>query len=79
MQQVFAQVGAFSDQINAAQLVDKLRASGQRNVFVLSESVGSGQLHRVRIGPLADVAAYDDIRRDLISLGVRDSLLVVVN
>jgi rare lipoprotein A len=79
MQQVFAQVGAFSDQVNAARLVDKLRASGQRNVFLLSESIGSGQLHRVRIGPLADVAAYDDIRRDLISLGVRDSLLVVVN
>ena len=79
LQQVFAQVGAFSDQINAARLVEKLRAGGQRNVFVLSESVGSGQLHRVRIGPLADVAAYDNVQRDLISLGVRDSLLVVVN
>ena len=79
LQQVFAQVGAFSDQVNAARLVEKLRAGGQRNVFVLSESVGSGQLHRVRIGPLADVAAYDNVRRDLISLGVRDSLLVVVN
>ncbi len=79
MQQVFAQVGAFSDEVNAARLADKLRAGGQRNVFVLSESVGSGELHRVRIGPLADVAAYDDVRRDLISLGVRDSLLVVVN
>jgi rare lipoprotein A len=79
MQQVFAQVGAFSDQVNAARLVDRLRAGGQRNVFVVSESVGSGQLHRVRIGPLANVAAYDDVQRDLISLGVRDSLLVVVN
>ncbi len=79
LQQVFAQVGAFSDQVNAARLVEKLRAGGQRNVFVLSESVDSGQLHRVRIGPLADVAAYDDVQRDLISLGVRDSLLVVVN
>ena len=79
MQQVFAQVGAFSDRVNAARLVDKLRAGGQRNVFVLSEPAGIGQLHRVRIGPLADVAAYDDVRRDLISLGVSDSLLVVVN
>ena len=79
MQQVFAQVGAFSDQVNADQLVHRLRAGGQRNVFVLSEQVGSGELHRVRIGPLPDVAAYDDVRRDLISLGVRDSLLVVVN
>lgn len=79
MQQVFAQVGAFSDRVNAARLVDRLRAGGQRNVFVLLASAGSGQLYRVRIGPLADVAAYDDIRRDLSSLGIRDSLLVVVN
>jgi len=79
LQQVFAQVGAFSEQVNAARLVDRLRAGGQRNVFVLSEAARSGELHRVRIGPLADVAAFDDVRRDLISLGVRDSLLVVVN
>ena len=79
MQQIFAQVGAFSDESNAVRLADRLRAGGQRNVFVLSESVGPGELHRVRIGPLADVAAYDDVRRDLVSLGVRDSLLVVVN
>jgi len=79
LQQVFAQVGAFSDQANAARFADRLRANGQRNVFVLSEAVASGQLHRVRIGPLTDVAAFDDVRRDLISLGVRDSLLVVVN
>jgi len=79
LQQMFAQVGAFSDQANAARLVDRLRTGGQRNVFVLSEVADSRELHRVRIGPLADVAAFDDVRRDLISLGVRDSLLVVVN
>jgi len=46
---------------------------------VVSQAVGSNELHRVRIGPLADVAAFDDVRRDLVALGLRDSLLVVVN
>jgi rare lipoprotein A len=79
MQQVFAQVGAFSDRGNAARLVSRLQAGGQRNVFVVSQTLGSNELHRVRIGPLADVAAFDDVRRDLVALGLRDSLLVVVN
>lgn len=79
MQQVFAQVGAFADRDNADRMVNRLRAGGQRNVFVLSATVGRSELHRVRIGPLANVAAFDEVRRDLAALGVRDSLLVVVN
>lgn len=79
MRQVFAQVGAFSSRDNADKLVDRLRAGGQRNVFVVSEAAGSGELHRVRIGPLEDVAEFDGVRRDLIAMGVRDSLLVIVN
>jgi len=42
-------------------------------------AVVRGDVHRVRIGPLSDVGAFDDVRRDLIALGVRESLLVVVN
>ncbi|HSG64708.1 MAG TPA: septal ring lytic transglycosylase RlpA family protein [Gammaproteobacteria bacterium] len=79
MQQMFAQVGAFSDRGNADRMVDRLKAGGQHNVFVLSENVGRTQLHRVRIGPLAGAAAFDDVQRDLAALGVSESLLVVVN
>lgn len=79
MQQVFAQVGAYADRDNADRMVSRLRAGGQRNVFVLSATVGHSMLHRVRIGPLEDITAFDEVRRDLATLGVRDSLLVVVN
>jgi rare lipoprotein A len=79
MQQVFAQVGAFSDRSNANRLVTRLRAGGQHNVFVVSQTAGASQLHRVRIGPLADLAAFDEVKRDLSALGVRDSMLIVVN
>jgi len=77
--QVFAQVGAFSSRENADRLVGRLRAGGHGNAFVVSDTAGGGALHRVRIGPLAGVAAFDDVRRELGELGLRDSLLVVVN
>jgi rare lipoprotein A len=77
--QVFAQVGAFSNRENADRLVGRLRAGGHSNAFVVSESAGGGALHRVRIGPLPGVAAFDDISRELSELGLRESLLVVVN
>jgi rare lipoprotein A len=79
MQQMFAQIGAFSDRDNAERMIDRLKAGGQHNVFLLSQTVGRNELHRVRIGPLADIAAFDDLRRGLAALGVRESLLVVVN
>ncbi len=77
--QVFAQVGAFSSRENADRLVGRLRAGGHGNAFVVSDAAGGGALHRVRIGPLASVAAFDDVRRELGEIGLRDSLLVLVN
>jgi rare lipoprotein A len=77
--QVFAQVGAFSSRENADRLVGRLRAGGHGDAFVVSESAGAGALHRVRIGPLPGVAAFDDVRRELSELGLRESLLVVIN
>jgi len=78
-QQVFAQVGAFSSRENADRLVARLRAGGQGNVFVVSETAGRSELHRVRIGPLAGVAAFDDVQRELSVLGLHESMMVVIN
>jgi rare lipoprotein A len=79
MRQVFAQVGAFTNRENAARLVSELRARGHRDVFMISESVGSGQLHRVRIGPLADTADFDSLAARLRAAGLPESHLVVEN
>jgi len=79
MRQLFAQVGAFADRANAARLADRLTASGQTNVFVVSETGGARDLYRVRIGPLPDEAAFGALERHLAALGVRASHLVVVN
>ncbi len=77
MQNVFAQVGAFSEHDNAMKMIGRLRAGGLGSVFVLSDTGGaSGALHRVRIGPLASIAAYDELVELLATLGLTDSRLV---
>ena len=77
MQQVYAQVGAFSDRDNALRLVGTLKAGGYDAVFVLSASDSAGELHRVRIGPLADLDEYDVLTERLASIGVNESRLIV--
>lgn len=77
MQNIYAQVGAFSQHENAMKVMGTLRAGGLNAAFVLSNTGGpSGSLHRVRIGPLASIAAYDELLEKLASLGLTDSRLV---
>jgi hypothetical protein len=47
------------------------------NPFVVSDDLGPRTLHRVRVGPLADVQEFDRISGRLRMLGVADSHLVV--
>jgi rare lipoprotein A len=77
MQRIYAQIGAFSQRDNALKLVGTLEAGGYDAVFVVSESSSDGDWHRVRIGPLADLNAYDDVVERLSSLGLNESRLIV--
>ena len=74
---VYAQVGAFSQHDNALRLVGRLEAGGYDSVFIVSEHGRAGDLYRVRIGPLADLDAYDELVKRLSSLGLNDSRLIV--
>jgi len=73
---LFAQVGAFGDRANASRLVERLRANGFVNAFVVSEEDGRRTLHRVRLGPLRDDQEFDQVRAQLRSLGFGESQLV---
>ena len=73
---LFAQVGAFGDRANAARVVERLRANGFVNAFVVSEEDGRRTLHRVRLGPLRDDQDFDQVRARLRSLGFGESQLV---
>ena len=74
---MFVQVGAFSQEDNAARLVARLRASGFANPTVVSQPDGRRTLHRVRLGPIRDSYEFDDLSARLLAIGVGGSRLVV--
>jgi rare lipoprotein A len=73
-QLLYMQAGAFSVADNAAQLAARLRANGFANVEVLPPDASS-PLHRVRLGPIADVATFDQTAARLATLGVETRLV----
>jgi rare lipoprotein A len=74
--ELFVQVGAFQDQGNALRLFERLRAAGFANAFVLSRPEKS-RLYRVRVGPVAGVAQYDDLVARLARFGISDPRLTL--
>jgi rare lipoprotein A len=70
---LYIQAGAFGVEDNARRLADRLRAAGIPTV-ALREPAGVSRLWRVRVGPVADVAAYDRILSQLQGLGVEGRL-----
>lgn len=71
---LYLQAGAFGVATNAAQLADRLRRSGFTDVLVLPPDA-LAPLHRVRIGPIANVAGFDQVAARLTALGI-DARLV---
>jgi cell division septation protein DedD len=71
---LFLQTGAFGVADNARQLAARLGAAGISNVTVVPPD-RSSQLHRVRIGPIADVTTFDMLAERVGQLGI-DTLLV---
>jgi rare lipoprotein A len=72
--ELFVQVGAFAEQGNAVRLAERLRSAGVQGVVVRPPLDGA-RLHRVRIGPIASVAAFDSLVTRLAALGVADARL----
>ncbi len=72
--QLFAQVGAFGSRESADRQVTALRAGGISKVFVLKDATGN--LYRVRIGPIKDVVQYDLVVDELHELGITDPYLI---
>lgn len=71
---LYLQAGAFGVATNATQLADRLRRNGFADVQVLAPDSTSG-LHRVRIGPIATVAAFDAAAARLSGLGIEARLV----
>jgi rare lipoprotein A len=71
---LFLQAGAFGVRDNARQMRSRLRAAGIDDVDIVAPDA-TVALYRVRVGPIADVAAYDLLAAQLQKLGI-DTLLV---
>ena len=69
------QVGAFADVRNAERLRARLEAEGIEDVSLAADSQADGTLHRVRIGPLGDVAAIEAMLARVRALEIPDAHL----
>lgn len=71
---LYLQAGAFGVADNARQLAARLRGAGIRDVRIVAPDRASS-LHRVRVGPIADVATFDMLAERVQGLGI-ETLLV---
>ena len=71
-QTLYIQAGAFSDEGNAKRLVERLQAGGVSNCFVRSPAGSGPKLFRVRAGPVASTAEFDNLAARLAKLGISD-------
>jgi rare lipoprotein A len=72
---IFVQAGAFSNEANASQLVERLRSQGVKNGSVRADEVDGRRLYRVRIGPIPSVPEFDRLLAQLKTLGIADARL----
>lgn len=75
-QRFFMQVGAFSDETNAARLKGSLESKGVNNVVIRYDDQARPALYRVRIGPIEGSAEYDALASRLASLSIANPSLV---
>lgn len=76
---LYLQVGAFSDRVNAERLSQRIGAAAPRRAVKVHEGGGSDgrPLFRVRLGPLPGVAEVDRVVRELAKLGIKEAHVVI--
>ena len=67
---IYLQLGAFGERDNAERAVATARRAGLEHVDIESIAVGGHTVHRVRVGPLADVDAADALSARIERLGL---------
>lgn len=74
---LYLQVGAFAERANAETALQKLSAAGITPAFILPVADGTRTLYKVRIGPVADVAAVDQLGTQLAAHGYPDAEIII--
>ena len=75
--QIFLQVGAYADKVNAEHAAAKLAAAGVQHAFVQPATEGARTLYKVRVGPLPDVDAVDKLSVQAADLGFQNAQIVI--
>ncbi len=73
---LYLQVGAFGDQTNAQQLLNRLHGRGFQNAIIRSDTATASPIFRVRLGPINDVAEYDALVEKMAALEIIETHLV---
>jgi rare lipoprotein A len=73
----FAQAGAFTEEDNARRLARRLAEAGFDNVLVVAARADGRNVHRVRIGPLDSVDAFDAVTSRLRDAGFGPAILAL--
>lgn len=73
---VYLQIGAFGEHLNARQLQQQLQTSGIFNVVIRYDVSSEPALYRVRLGPIGDVDEYDALLEKLAIMQIKDTHLV---
>lgn len=76
VQRLFMQVGAFSDEANAARLKTSLESNGVNKVVIRYDDAVSPALYRVRVGPIEGSVEYDALASRVASLSIANPQLV---
>jgi rare lipoprotein A len=76
-QAVWLQVGAFSDEANAARLQSRLAGEGVKDVVTAPENRGRQTIYRVRIGPMGAVDEIEAMLARVRALGIADAHLTM--
>jgi peptidoglycan lytic transglycosylase len=74
---LYVQAGAFADAHNAERLLARLQVAGLAGAFVALPGEGKQRLYRVRLGPVASVAQFDELTARLAALGIADARLAI--
>jgi rare lipoprotein A len=72
---LYVQAGAFAEQQNAQRALQKLQGAGLTSAFLLPPVPGRSRLYRLRVGPVASVADFDQLAARLAALGMPDARL----
>ncbi|HET6725304.1 MAG TPA: septal ring lytic transglycosylase RlpA family protein [Gammaproteobacteria bacterium] len=74
---IYVQVGAFANHMNARHMEAKLELGSVGPVVIQPAMSGGQRVYRVRVGPLANVDAVDQLTRRLSAIGIDNTQVVI--